>query len=106
MKNYTRHITFAWIVLICFVTGQLMAVVHQHVPGYTQRVYQTSKQYPQQTVAEKCYVCDMMHHTQMALFSDVPAIPHYTISDTQYKCQHDYIGIALILSAGRSPPRA
>lgn len=106
MKNYTRHITFAWIVLICFVTGQLMAVVHQHVPRYTQRIYQISKQYPQQTVAEKCYVCDMMHQTHMALFSDVPVVPHYIVSDTQYKCQHDYIGIALILSAGRSPPRA
>jgi len=105
LKNYTRHIAFAWIVLACFVTGQLMAVVHQHLPG-PQRAYQVSKNQPQQTVAEKCYVCDMMHHTQMALFTDAPVVPHYTISDTQYKCQHDYVGIGLILSAGRSPPLA
>ncbi|OCX50278.1 hypothetical protein BEL04_23505 [Mucilaginibacter sp. PPCGB 2223] len=106
MKSYKRHITFAWIVLICFVTGQITAIVHQHVPGYTQRVYHVAKQFPQQTVAEKCYVCDMMHHTPMALFTDLPLIPDYTVSDTQYKCEHDYIGIALILSAGRSPPLA
>jgi len=83
-----------------------MVIVHKHVPDYSERIYQTSKHTTQHTVTEKCYVCDAMHHTQMALFSDVPSIPHYTTSDTQYKCQHDYVGIALILSAGRSPPRA
>jgi len=82
-----------------------MAVVHQHLPGYSQQFYQTTKQSPhQQTVTEKCYVCDMMHHTQMALFTDAPIFEHYTVTDTQYKRDHDYIGIALILSAGRSPP--
>jgi hypothetical protein len=82
-----------------------MGVVHHHLPGYTQHVYHLSKQYPSQTVTEKCDVCDMMHHTQMALFTHSVAIPYYTVCDTQYKRQHHYIGIALILSAGRSPPR-
>ena len=83
-----------------------MAVLHQHVPGYTERVSQTSNKAPQQTVTEKCYVCDMMHHTQMAIFTDAVVAANVVVCDTQYKRQHDYIGIALILSAGRSPPRA
>ena len=82
-----------------------MGIVHQHIPGYAPNAYQSSKHYPHPTVTEKCYMCDIMHHTQMALFSNVAVIPHYTITDTEYKRQHDYTGIALVLSAGRSPPQ-
>jgi hypothetical protein len=104
MKDRLRHITYSWVVLICFAVGQVTAFSHQHLTDIKSRTATAKHDTSGQTVKEKCYVCDTMHHTSMAIFTDaVPAL-HFTIIDTQYKRQHDYKGIALILSADRGPP--
>lgn len=103
MKSRLRHIAFAWIVLTCFAVGQFAGYAHQHPVAKITSAKNTTTG---QTLKEKCYLCDAMQHTHMAIFTDaIPAI-FTTIADTQYKRQHDYRGIALILSAGRSPPQA
>lgn len=42
----------------------------------------------------------------MAIFTDALTSLRVTICSTQYTCSHNYVGIRLIRSAGRSPPQA
>ncbi len=104
MKTRLRHIVYSRIVLICFALGQIIAFSHQHIVEAKSASHLTKQSATGQTVTEKCYVCDAMHHTNMAIFSDTAPLLHVTIIDTQYTRQHDYKGIALILSADRGPP--
>jgi hypothetical protein len=106
MKNRLRHIAYSWIVLICFTVGQITAFSHQHLADLKSRPVTAKHNASGQTVKEKCYVCDTMHHISMAIFTDVAPVLYTTKADTQYTRQYDYKGIALILSAGRSPPVA
>jgi dihydroxyacid dehydratase/phosphogluconate dehydratase len=107
MNKKKNHIRFAWIVLICFIAGQTMVYSHQHLSRLRSVVSHNVKvPQPVQTVTDTCSICDMMHHTHMAIFDAVVSSPIITICETVYTNQHDYKGIALILSAGRSPPRA
>ncbi|MBW4890059.1 hypothetical protein KXQ82_10045 [Mucilaginibacter sp. HMF5004] len=106
MKNRLRHITYSWIVLICFAVGQVTAFSHQHLAVIKSHSSLSKQTTSGQTVKEKCYVCDAMHHTSMAVFTDVTPIIYVTTVDTQYTREHDYKGIALILSADRGPPVA
>lgn len=92
--------------LLCFITGQYIAFFHQHKGNIHAFSYQTTKSSSQQTLSEKCSICDQMHHTQMALFSHAMPAVVVTVTETQYDRQHDYKGIALILAAGRGPPFA
>jgi hypothetical protein len=103
MNNRLRHIAYAWIVLICFAVGQIAAFTHQHPVVKISLSKNTSSG---QTLKEKCYVCDAMHHTYMAVFAQATPSVFSTVIHTPYDRQHDYVGIALILSAGRSPPQA
>src|SRR5476651_2179882 len=104
MKNRSRHIIYARIVLICFLVGQIIAFSHQHKADLASHSSLTKNATSGQTVKEKCYVCDTMHHTYMAIFTNAVPQVHVITIDTPYSREHDYKGIALILSAGRSPP--
>jgi hypothetical protein len=107
LNKHKRRIYFTWVIFICFLAGQYVSFAHQHFAntGKTNHAFST-KQKPQQSVREKCYLCDMMHHTPMVIFSDATPYVQFVICNTLYTKQHSYTGIALILSAGRSPPRA
>lgn len=107
MSKRKNLIRFAWIILICFIAGQTMVYSHQHYTHAGKISASTLKTpKPVQTVSESCNICDMMHHTHMAIFSSDSINPPVTLCETIYNNQHDYVGIALILSAGRSPPMA
>jgi hypothetical protein len=105
LKKQKLHIRFAWVLLLCFIAGQTMVYSHQHHARVGLSTGHVTKS-PQagQTLSEKCNLCDMMHHTHMAIFNDTPISPVVTVLYKHYNRQHDYVGIALILSAGRSPP--
>ncbi|RKR81178.1 hypothetical protein BDD43_1322 [Mucilaginibacter gracilis] len=107
MNRNKNHIRFAWLVLVCFIAGQTMVYSHQHFNRYrSSSVNSVKVPQPAQTVTDSCSICDMMHHTQMAILGTSVLNPVVTICETIYTKQHNYKGIALILSAGRSPPTA
>jgi hypothetical protein len=100
LKRNKLHIIYTWIVLICFAAGQGMVYAHQHLVKY--HVHQTAAN--QQTVTEKCQLCDVMHQNNMTLtehhyFSPVVSTYHFYTPG-----QYDFVSIALILSSGRAPP--
>ena len=104
MRKRRNHIRFAWVILICFIAGQTMVYSHQHYNYKAALTHTVKTPQPVQTVTDTCSICDMMHHTQMALFDTAGFTPTVTLCETIYSNLHDYKGIALILSAGRSPP--
>jgi hypothetical protein len=61
---------------------------------------------PKQTLTENCQLCGAMIHNTMVVNSTVYFAP-VTVTGFTYKTfQYNFISIALILSAGRSPPVA
>ena len=105
LKVNKYHIIRSWILLICFITGQYMVYAHQHklIQG-AEQTHSVKQQQPKQTLTEKCQLCDAMHHNSMVNHS-VSYFTPVVITDHFYKKgQYNFVSIALILSAGRSPP--
>jgi hypothetical protein len=100
------HIVYSWLLLIFFIAGQYMVYTHQHllVKGVYKTTHINTKDHSQQTVKEKCYMCDAMHH-QVAIvntpfhFSPQVAEVYFFIPVT-----YNFVNIGLVLAAGRAPP--
>jgi hypothetical protein len=105
LKRCKYHIVCSWILLACFVAGQYMMYAHQHnIAANISPKYSISKNLRQQTVTDKCALCDAMHHNVM-----VKATPAYfeDVKITGYifkSCVYNFTSISLILSGGRAPP--
>ena len=95
--------------LLCFAAGQYMVYAHTHNNLHVlsnKAAYHSPDTQPKQTVTENCQLCDAMHHNTMAVFTAVYFAP-VTVINYYYKpVTHHFISIALVLSAGRSPPVA
>ncbi|MFI5159350.1 MAG: hypothetical protein ACHQF4_10825 [Sphingobacteriales bacterium] len=108
MKKNKSHIFLTWMLMFCFAAGQYMVYSHTHKVNITSNkaAYHSPHTQPKQTVTENCQLCDAMHHNAMEVFSSAYFAP-FTISGYYYKAvKHNFISVALILSAGRSPPIA
>lgn len=106
VKKNRLHIVFAWLLLVCFVAGQYMVYSHQHtlIKGITKHSHLAQGE---QTVKEKCLLCDAMHHTDALVVSNNTFLIPLATSDHVFKAgDYDFVSIALILSAGRAPPVA
>jgi hypothetical protein len=86
--------------MVCFAAGQVMVYAHQHLVKY--HTHQTSDN--QQTVTEKCQLCDAMHHNSMMLTDHQYFSVDYSTVHFYTPGQYDFVSIALILSSGRAPP--
>jgi hypothetical protein len=82
-----------------------MIYAHSHnVFSTTGRVYAFSKSLPHQTVQEKCYLCDVMHHNNMVIsghvfFNDMAASAYL------YRIFHyNFNGARTAHSSSRAPP--
>jgi len=106
LKKNIYHIICAWALLFFFAAGQYAVYAHTHAPVSvsTKSAYQNSSHQPQQTIAETCRLCDAMHHNAMAINTPVFFAPVVTSNYFYKSVSHHFISIALILSAGRSPP--
>jgi hypothetical protein len=94
--------------LLCFVAGQYVVYTHTHSAGTgsNKSTYHSPQTQPKQTVTENCQLCDAMHHNSMAISTPAVFAP-VVVSSYFYKAiTHHFISVALILSAGRSPPVA
>ena len=66
--------------------------------------YHSPDTQPKQIVTENCQLCDAMHHNAMTVNTPAYFAP-MVVSSYYYKAvEHHFISIALVLSAGRSPP--
>ncbi|MGN6178549.1 MAG: hypothetical protein ACTHNW_05180 [Mucilaginibacter sp.] len=106
MKTNKKHIVLTWTLLLCFAAGQWAVWSHQH-RFQLSMVSRHSQPHTHKTViSENCPLCDAMHYSSMAVFNIVYFAP-VTVSSYFYKdAKYRFTSIALILSAGRSPPMA
>ena len=83
-----------------------MVFAHQHhASGATSNSIRKTPQNPgQKTVAEKCQLCDAMHNNHMLLTQQVYFSPATAVAHVYAKGDYNFYSVALILSAGRSPP--
>jgi hypothetical protein len=105
LKRSKYHIICSWILLTCFVAGQFMVYAHQHngAKGIS-KTYGISKNIPEQTIKEKCYLCDAMHHNVMVTATQV-YFNAITVARHVFKnVEYSFTSIQLILSSGRAPP--
>jgi hypothetical protein len=82
-----------------------MVYAHQHNYAIgTSKTYSVSKNLSQQTVQEKCYLCDAMHHNFMVTASHIYFNPVAVASYVFKSVEYSFTSIQLILSSGRAPP--
>ena len=86
--------------------GQYMVYAHQHNITKTTHVAGCHDDHnsSQQTVKEKCELCDSMHHNSMEMASQANYIPATSVDYVYITFEYDFKSIALILSSGRAPP--
>jgi hypothetical protein len=88
--------------LIFFIAGQVILYAHQHQNN--NGVGKVSSLSFQQTITQKCQLCDAMHHNNTVLTHHVYFQPivfsHWFFVNPTY----DFISLSLILSSGRAPP--
>jgi hypothetical protein len=105
LKRRKYHIIFSRILLICFVAGQYMVYAHQHnVVKSAAKSSGILKNIPHQTVSEKCYLCDVMHHNAMVTNTQVYLNPVAVAGHVFKNVAYSFTSIQLILSGGRAPP--
>jgi hypothetical protein len=103
LKGEKRHIIYTWIVLICFIAGQGMVYAHQHL--IKSSIHHTHQSSPNlQKITEKCQLCDAMHHNGMLTADHQYFTPIVTTDHFYTPGKYNFTSIALIRSAGRSPP--
>ena len=107
MKTGKYHIFYSWLLLLCFVAGQYMVYAHQH-PGGGQavKISAVAKAAPNQSVKEKCDLCDLMLHNAMIASHQVYFNPVCVIGHVFTSREYNFTSIQLILSGGRAPPAA
>ncbi|WP_184543650.1 hypothetical protein [Mucilaginibacter sp. FT3.2] len=105
MKKNKLNIIYSWLLLVCFVAGQYMVYSHQHqlVKGISKTASATGT-HPQQTLKEKCDMCDAMHHTFAVIDTPLYATPQLAVMHFFKPCNYDFVSISLVLAAGRAPP--
>jgi len=105
LKRGKYHIVCSWILLICFVAGQYMVYAHQHrIINGNGLNYGVAKNIPQQTVGEKCYFCDVMHHNSMVAASHTYLNAVAVVGHVYKSFEYNFTSIQLISSGGRAPP--
>jgi hypothetical protein len=102
LKKSAYHIFCSRLLLVLFVAGQLLLYSHQH--KVNDIVSHLKHRSAQQTVTEKCQLCDAMHHNTMVVDAHYYVAP-IVVSYRSYKAvTYTFVSLSLILSTGRAPP--
>jgi hypothetical protein len=103
LKKSKFHLFGAWVLLVFFAGGQVILFAHQHKVNKFE--FSTHSRPFQQTVTEKCSLCDAMHFNAMVA-GDHPVMVHLlAASPYAYKAvTYTIVSLSLILSPGRAPP--
>ncbi|RYY29989.1 MAG: hypothetical protein EOP46_21645 [Sphingobacteriaceae bacterium] len=106
MKKSKYLLMAAWLLLFCFIAGQVIVYSHQHHALQHVEMQKQAKGFPQHTVAEKCLLCDTMHHTDMVMQQN-QYVQHLEPETFTYPVfAYNFKSFGLILAEGLSPPLA
>jgi hypothetical protein len=107
VKKNKLNIIYSWLLLICFIAGQYMVYTHQHqaIKGITKTAPIIKGTHTaQQTVKEKCDMCDAMHHQFAVIDPPLYATPQLAVMHVFKACHYNFVSFSLILAADRAPP--
>ena len=105
MSNNTRKIITAFILLLCFSTGQIIVFTHSHVTSLSNT--STSKDSKPVATDDNCKICQLNHTATPLLNIDLPNTVIYGTAYKQLEAESlSYQSISLILAATRGPPIA
>jgi hypothetical protein len=103
MKNRTTRIVAAFVLLLCFTTGQIIVFSHSHVAAYSKTAQ--SKHSTSTGTDENCKICQLNHDATAVLNI---GLHNALIYGTAYKqlqvAALSYQSISLVLAATRGPP--
>jgi len=103
LKKSKAYTFGAWLLLVFFTGGQVMLFAHQHKVNKFE-ISKNSRPF-QQTVTEKCSLCDAMHFNTMMVNEHLPIVHLLAASHYDYKAvTRTFASLSLILSPGRAPP--
>ncbi len=92
---------YSRLLLIIFIAGQIVLYGHQHSSsGSHINAHSSSKQ----TITERCQLCDAMHFNHAVIHQQVHVVPALKVTPVYIHVAYDFISLALVRSAGRSPP--
>jgi hypothetical protein len=92
---------YSRLLLIIFIAGQIILYGHQHGSnGSPIKAHNSS----QQTITEKCQLCDAMHFNHSVLHQQVHVAPAPTATPVYIHFAYKFISLVLVRSGGRSPP--
>ena len=92
---------YSRLLLIIFIAGQIVLYGHHHSSNGSRINAHSSSG---QTITEKCQLCDAMHFNHAVIHQQVPVAPAQTAAPVYVHIAYNFISVALVLSAGRSPP--
>lgn len=105
MKKNRSYIIGAWLLLVFFAGGQAILFTHHHTQNQSGGKINHQSHVPQQTVTEKCQLCDAMHFNTMVANEHVAVIHLLTATYYDYKALTcTFISLSRIFSPGRAPP--
>jgi hypothetical protein len=103
MKNRTTRIIAAFVLLLCFTTGQIILFGHSHVASYSKA--SPSKHNTPGSTDENCKICQLNHNATPLLSVN---LNHNVIYGAAYKqlqiAALSYQSISMVLAATRGPP--
>ena len=103
MKNKTRKIVTALVLLLCFSTGQIIVFTHSHVSASANA--STSKDSKPVATDDNCKICQLNHTATPLLNIDLPNTVIYGTAYKQLEAESlSYQSLSLILAATRGPP--
>jgi len=102
LKERKNHILSSWLLLLFFVAGQVVLYSHHH--GAESSVIKVQHQISVKTFSEKCGLCDTMRFNSMEINKTVTSSHLLGIDYIYLDYTTDFVSIAHICSAGRSPP--
>lgn len=105
MNKHKAHILSSWLLLFLFTVGQIVVYAHQHHSTYKTITVSSHHSDTDQSVQEKCSLCDQMHHAPIYHVQT----PDYAILLTSViriyiPVQHHHKANALVHADGLSPP--
>jgi hypothetical protein len=103
LKKNKSHIIGAWLLLVFFTSGQVILFAHQHKVSKFE-ISKSSRPF-QQTVTEKCQLCDALHFNTMMVNEHPPVVHLLEVSYYDHQAvTPTFVSLSLILSPGRAPP--
>lgn len=104
MKKNKYHIYYSRMLLICFLAGQCMIYAHTHAGSGVTSSYQPAKSSSHQTVQEKCYLCDVMHHNAMVVSTGVHLAASGAVLHLFNIVEYNFTSIRTAHTSSRAPP--